>query len=215
MESCGSKIIRAKILSSPNTIIQSVLSIFELSSIRLKLLSDIISTGSGLIICGSLSPAEQFGFHPLLIQLSEKTKVPVLIDPLSNLRFSTGNCPQFIYNYDHFLKQYLTKGQTQLTPDWIIRFGQFPVAKNLMHYLESLDTHTILISSYGDTLDPIHQANTFLHCSPDQFCSQILQAEMPTPSDLWLEQWLILEITSRPDLPPTLLGCPHFFEGLF
>ena len=166
-----------QILNYSEKIVHNQLTSLPISSIRLELLNKIISSGHGLIICGRLSFQEQTEFAPILAQLSVKLSCPILIDPLSGLRLTTLDHSHFVYNYDHFLKQYKVDDNSLLKPDWIIRFGQFPVSKNLMLYLQSLNTHTILVSSYGDTLDPIHKANTEVHCLPALFCQQLLSSQ--------------------------------------
>lgn len=186
----------------------------SISSVRLELLSKVIGSGKGLIICGALNKQEQEGFSNRLSQLTHKLNCPVLIDPLSNLRFSSIDNSNYIYNYDHFLKQYHLNSDS-LKPDWIIRFGQFPVSKNLLLYLKSLNTHTILVSSYGDKLDPIHKANTEIHCLPATFCKQILATSITNKSDTHRSHWLALDKKSEAKIHHILNNSDNtqLFEG--
>ncbi len=186
----------------------------SISPVRLELLSKTIGSGNGLIICGALNKQEQYGFSDLLSQLAHKLNCPILIDPLSNLRFSSIDNSNYIYNYDHFLKQYHLNNDS-LKPDWIIRFGQFPVSKNLMLYLESLNTHTILVSSYGDKLDPIHKANIEIHCLPATFCKQILATHISSTSKTHYFHWLALDKKSEAKINHILNNSDNtqLFEG--
>ena len=180
---------------------------------QLELLSETINSGSGIIICGRLNMQEQAAFHPLLIKLSQQLNSPVLIDPLSNTRLSKNNSAHFIYNYDHFLKQTETDVLSDLNPDWIIRFGQFPVSKNLLLYLQLLDCHSILISSYGDKLDPIHKTNTQVQCSPGKFCEQLAALQIQAKDDFLLTQWQALETKSTQKIHQAVLDNEDLFEG--
>lgn len=203
-----------------DTLSKSTAPALNISQLRLELLSETINSGNGLIICGRLSSREQTGLDELLFQLTKKLNCPALIDPLSNLRFLTREFTQhdsshFICNYDHFLTQRHVIDHSTLKPDWIIRFGQFPTSKNLMLYLQSLSSHTILISSYGDKLDPIHKANTQIHCSPVQFCKQILQSAIQTQPKHWLNNWQELEKKSAAKISQSLTSMDNnkLFEG--
>ncbi|MCU7817336.1 MAG: 2-succinyl-5-enolpyruvyl-6-hydroxy-3-cyclohexene-1-carboxylic-acid synthase [gamma proteobacterium symbiont of Lucinoma myriamae] len=149
-------------MDNATNIIQSSILTTSISQKSLELLKKTLKTGSGLIICGRLTRQELCDFSTLLPLLADKLNYPVLVDPLSNQRFTASRHSHFIYNYDHFLKQALKQSavhtdKNKFTPKWIIRFGQFPVSKTLLQYLDSLECHTILVSSYGDRLDPIHK----------------------------------------------------------
>lgn len=189
--------LEEKILAGKKIIIQEEVPDLFISQVRLDLLNQTLNSGQGLIICGGLSIHEQKDFNQSLLQLTQQLNCPVLIDPLSNLRFSSLTHSHFIYNYDHFLKQGQITKKNELKPDWIIRFGQFPVSKNLMIYLQSLNCHTILVSSYGDKLDPIHKAHTQIHCSPRKFCRQLLNTPLQASSNNWINYWQDLEKQSE------------------
>ncbi|MCU7837154.1 MAG: 2-succinyl-5-enolpyruvyl-6-hydroxy-3-cyclohexene-1-carboxylic-acid synthase [gamma proteobacterium symbiont of Taylorina sp.] len=208
-----------EVLSTDNPSIpsktDSEVSSHTISPIRLNLLAKIINSDKGLIICGRLSSQEQIGFAQLLVQLTKTLNCPALIDPLSNCRFTQYDSSHFIYNYDHFLKQHHITGHTPLKPDWIIRFGQFPVSKNCLLYLQSLNCHSILVSSYGDKLDPIHKTNTQIHSLPSQFCQKILALSIQTQTQDWLKHWLNLEKKSAVRIQDvtTTIDNTAFFEG--
>lgn len=197
---------------------QSSIFTASISKKSLGLLVQTLETGNGVIICGRLTRQEQRHFDTLLALLADKLNCPVLIDPLSNQRFTTSCHSHFIYNYDHFLKQELKQVQVhtdknKMTPKWIIRFGQFPVSKALLQYLQSLQSHTILVSSYGDCLDPIHKANTVLHISPEKFCTQLLNSSITTCTTDWLNHWQQLERHSENSIEQSVEHCSDLFEG--
>ncbi len=199
-------------IEASTPIIQSNVSSSSISQTRCDLLTQILNSGNGLIICGRLTHQENRGFEVILSRLAEKINCPVLIDPLSNLRLSVLPDAHFIYNYDHFLKKY-HNDKKDFTPSWIIRIGQFPVSKNLLQYLQQLDSHTILVSSFGDCLDPIHKANTILHTSPVRLCQQLLEVSIKPNNKKWLTSWQMSDQRSENKIHDTLDKCASLFEG--
>lgn len=198
-------------IKSATPIIQSHFSRASLSEARCDLLTETLNSGNGLIVCGRLTYHEMQDFKESLILLAERFNCPVLIDPLSNFRLLAPSDIHFIHNYDHFLKNY--HNDNKFTPSWIIQFGQFPVSKNLLLYLAHLESHTILVSSYGDTLDPIHKANTLLNTSPDRLCRQLLESSIKPNTEQWLNDWLALEQNSEAKIQNSVKACDAFFEG--
>ncbi len=140
----------------------------------------------GLIICGRLSAREQAGLFPVLKQLAERLKCPVLIDPLSGLRLRVQNSQNFIINYDSFINK---TEFDNLSPQWIMHFGQFPLSKKLHQYLQVQKSQRIIISSYGDCLDPLHTRKEIIHSLPTDFCKSLLPLLKPAPDDHWLSLW--------------------------
>ncbi len=209
-------------IESATSIIQSEPSVPPVSLNQADVLSTILNNGNGLIICGRLTHQEKKGLKPLLVALAKKLNSPILIDPLSDLRLSGAIEDPFILNYDFFLQQGLFKehfvnkegnNEKPLSPDWILRFGQFPISKNLMQYLQSSDSHTILISSYGDYLDPIHKADTVIQTSPDVLCRQLISAPLEAKTRDWLAHWKNADQDSETRIHGSVSQCGGLFEG--
>ncbi len=185
----------------------------SINSTALHSAVDIFNSGHGLIICGLLNQQEQEGFTQAVSLLATRLNCPILIDPLSKQRFRSSYA-SFIYNYDHFLRQALTAKTVIDPPKWIIRFGQFPVSKALLNYLNSLESPTLLISSYGDSLDPIHKAHQIFHTLPKEFCTEVLKYSIKSGSQAWLEQWQTLEQASEHCIEQSLnTTVTNMFEG--
>lgn len=94
-----------------------------------------------------------------------------------------------------------------------MRFGQFPVSKNLMRYLQHLECHSILINSFGEWLDPIHKANTLLHTSPAELCKRLLINPIKANQPSWLNQWQEADRKAEDKIQQTLENLPFLFEG--
>ncbi len=184
------------------------------SAQQLKELSQLINSGNGLIICGRLNQQEQKDFIDLLPLLASKLNCPVLVDPLSNFRLCKqehSNHSYLLFNYDYFLKA--ESNQLKLQPQWILRFGQFPVSKNLMQYLSTTPSKNILISSYGDTLDPLHNTHQLIHSSAQSICAYLLDEAIEENTDNWLQQWQQLEQQSALIIDHQLQVNKQIFEG--
>jgi len=175
----------------------------------LKQIQKTLNKPGGLIICGRLTIIEQAGLQALLEQLAHTLNCPVLVDPLSGLRLNTLKNTDFIVNYDTFLDQ---AEYSQLAPEWIIHFGQFPLSKKLLQYLEQFNCPRILISSYGDCYDPLHKKKIILYTLPATFCWSILPLLNQQMEILWLSQWQTAEKQAQQRIQQALSGS-DLFEG--
>ncbi len=182
-----------------------------LEQIKKLSIANTLSSDQGIIICGQLTSNEKSGLSELLPLFLKKLNCPILLDPLSNLRFNTSIQKYAIYNYDHFLQHELS--HPQIKPKWIIRLGTFPVSKNLMYFLKQLNTTTLLINSFGDKLDPIKTANIFLNLSPKNFCSMLIDLPLKPKPLIWLKQWKQLEQQSEIKINNELENSKQLFEG--
>lgn len=209
------KHLSEQIIASATPAVHSSTASLSITDMTLKSLCSTLEAGNGFILCGRLTAQEQSHFVPRLAELAEKLNCPVLVDPLSNLRFHASDSDRLIYNYDHFLSNYHLRnrpGKPSLSPDWVIRFGQFPLSKNLMIFLQQLECETILVSPYGDWLDPIHKANTLLHTSPARLCQQLSDSFIKANPPSWLESWIKAEQQSEQSILQAL-ETDSAFEG--
>ena len=92
-----------------------------------------------LIVCGRLP----IGFDSTLImELSSYLNVPILADPLSQIRYGESH-PNIVSSYNHLLKL------KNISPDLVIRIGQKPVSKILCEQLDQWNDFTVLIDACG------------------------------------------------------------------
>ncbi len=145
---------------------------------QIKRILAILSNGCGIIICGPSVPEEDFA--PVVTELARRLHVPILADPLSNLRFGVHAQSNIICRYDAFLRQQEFVQYNR--PDWVLRFGAMPVSASLAKYLKHSSATTILCAPRGDWPDPLHQTTEMVHCDAISLCNRIMAGE-PTPGE--------------------------------
>lgn len=107
--------------------------------------------------------------------------IPILADPLSNLRKL--DHPNVISTYDA-----LFKGGLKIEPQFIIRVGQPVVSKHLNKWLKAVKCPQILIQN-NDTPDAYPKVPTIsIESSANDFFRQA-QNITPTQNEKWLEKW--------------------------
>lgn len=154
---------------------------------QLARLSTIFEHGKkGLIVCGSQTDLE---LAEAIIQVSEHLQIPILADPLSQIRTLGQDSLNIITSYDAILKD--DKLREQLKPDFIIRFGAMPVSKPYRFYLETHENvHHIIVSNHVEFREPIGMETLFIETDPILLCEQIIkhtnQIGLKTN---WLKKW--------------------------
>ncbi len=179
------------------------------SQSTLQAVQTLLDNHPGLIICGRLRPEEQDNLQPVLSSLAEKLNCPVLIDPLSGLRLTAKRIRLLLMNYDTFLDKANFNGQS---PQWIIHLGQFPLSKKLQQYLQQQNCQRIIVSSYGDCLDPLHTQKQVVNTLPKAFCQALLPLVTRNPDSHWLTQWQDAEQQAENRINRAL-NTDQLFEG--
>ncbi|AGA91984.1 2-succinyl-5-enolpyruvyl-6-hydroxy-3-cyclohexene-1-carboxylic-acid synthase [Thioflavicoccus mobilis 8321] len=143
-------------------------------------------TGRGLICCG---PGEHG--QPIAEALHRCTAalaLPVLVDPLSGLRFGPGPEPR-IARYDSLLRNPATAAG--LRPDWVIRLGRAPVSKTLNEWLTGVPS--ILIDPAERWCDPTHDARLQIGARPERFLAWLAESGLVVAAPDWLARWQAAE----------------------
>ncbi len=161
-----------------------------------------LSGRRGVILVGEL-PAMP-GFAEALARLAERLGAPILAEPLSNLRHGPHvgrpDLPRILTRQARFLR---TAG---FRPDWVLRFGRFPVSRTLERWLASLaGTEHLLVAPPGTWPDPLKLSGTLVRADAAAVVEALLDTPLaPAPAD-WLDAWRRAEAaTGEPD---------RFFEG--
>jgi len=154
----------------------------------------------GVIVCGEAPyPA---GFADAIARLAAALAAPVLAEVLANLRCGAHDKTHFIAHAARFLRQAALP-----RPDWILRFGRFPVARVIERWLAGLDdAEHILVAAPGDWPDPLRQADVRIEAEPLALVDALLPACRPASAD-FLHAWLAEEKSV-----PQTTAVP-FFEG--
>jgi 2-succinyl-5-enolpyruvyl-6-hydroxy-3-cyclohexene-1-carboxylate synthase len=144
-------------------------------------LADAMSGRPGAIICGAADYPP--GFADAVTALARQLDCPILAEPLSNLRFGEHERHRLSVRYEAFLRN--PSFVATYPPQWLLRFGAFPVTRSLQNWLEGgatvLETTQIVVTPDPRWPDPPHSASTILHACSLEAC-RALRAAKPRPA---------------------------------
>jgi 2-succinyl-5-enolpyruvyl-6-hydroxy-3-cyclohexene-1-carboxylate synthase len=146
--------------------------------------------GRGLIYCGPDNPRP--GFPVAVLRCAAALGVPVLVDPLSELRFGAVAGPgpsPLISRYKSLVRN--PQAAQALRPDWVLRFGRAPISRTLLEWLPGIPL--LLVDPAERWSDPAHdlglEQSLHLPLDPVALC-ETLAADPPHTADpSWLIQW--------------------------
>ena len=131
-----------------------------------SLASELIRTERGVIVCG---PQDEPGFPEAVARLADQLNVPILADPLSQVRCGPHHGSLVIDAYDAFLRS--DDISRSLAPQLLLRFGAAPTSKPLLPYLQRhAASRQVLIDSGDGWRDPALTADQQLRSDPRLFC---------------------------------------------
>lgn len=140
----------------------------------------------GLIVCG---PQVNPELAEAIVELATFWNIPVLADPLSQLRAGDHEKDHIIISYDAILRHEHIR--TQLKPDFIIRFGAMPVSKMYLFYVEEHEeTLQFVVEDHGGYRDPTSQLSEFIYADAQSLCYDLLSEKRElTKNSQWLRMW--------------------------
>lgn len=147
-------------------------------SVDLRSVADVavrISSGRGAIVCGELRPNP--AFVETVTALAAHLACPILAEPLSGLRFGSHDRSRLVVRYNRWLDDPAARATTR--PDWILRFGGWPVTRRLQDYVASAGMQ-LLVDPLPRWNDPVHRLACLLRADPAEACAALLDAG-PTP----------------------------------
>jgi 2-succinyl-5-enolpyruvyl-6-hydroxy-3-cyclohexene-1-carboxylate synthase len=159
-----------------------------------RILTQAISGRPGIIVCGELPPEKKL--PEALTALAARLGCPILAEPLSNLRFGPHDRSQLCVRYNLWL------GEPQVAPsrpEWILRFGAFPVTRNLQNYLSGSASIHALVEPWPRWNDPTHRLTHLLRADPLAVCQAILTAAPTAAPAGWLKGFMDCESAARAD----------------
>ncbi|MBA2175793.1 2-succinyl-5-enolpyruvyl-6-hydroxy-3-cyclohexene-1-carboxylic-acid synthase [Halobacillus locisalis] len=150
-----------------------------------ELVSEWKQKEKGVIVVG---PQVDENLREAATQLAHRLGVPILADPLSQLRAGVHDKRNVIENYDALLKSELVR--EQLLPDYIIRFGAMPVSKAYLKWVRDLDVDHYIVDAEKSYREPAGVAAQFVWGDPVSFCERAasLLADEGKESE-WLGHW--------------------------
>lgn len=140
----------------------------------------------GLIVCG---PQVEGEFAKAVVTFAQEWNLPILADPLSQLRAGNHCKDVIIEGYDAILRN--KRVRDSLKPDFIIRFGAMPVSKMYLFYVqENSDVTQYIIEHDEGYRDPTSQSTTFIYADPVHLCQSLTcgHAHSNRNND-WLRKW--------------------------
>ncbi|MDP3538613.1 MAG: 2-succinyl-5-enolpyruvyl-6-hydroxy-3-cyclohexene-1-carboxylic-acid synthase [Azonexus sp.] len=158
-------------------------------------LSEAISARPGIIVCGEMKPED--GFADALTLLAARLGFPIFAEPLSNLRFGSHDRSQLYVRYNHWL------GNPAFTethrPEWVLRFGTYPVTRRLQAYVATATTTHALVEPSPLWTDPSHRLTHLLRADPLSVCLELLAVSpAPIPGN-WLAPFAAEEKAAQSD----------------
>ncbi|MDM8098487.1 MULTISPECIES: 2-succinyl-5-enolpyruvyl-6-hydroxy-3-cyclohexene-1-carboxylic-acid synthase [Oceanobacillus] len=145
------------------------------------------SSRKGLLVCG---PEMNVNFAERVCELAQVWNLPVLADPLSQLRTGEHDKTHVIEGYDAFLRD--SEIRERLQPDYIIRFGAMPVSKAYLFYVkEHSHIPQFVVEENEGFRDPTGNDTAYIYADPRQLCSQLIEkAPDKLSTAAWLDEWL-------------------------
>jgi 2-succinyl-5-enolpyruvyl-6-hydroxy-3-cyclohexene-1-carboxylate synthase len=157
-----------------------------------------LSGRTGVIVCGEARYPANFG--AVVARLAATLEAPVLAEALSNLRCGPHDQSRFVTHAARFLRQ-----SDLPRPDWVLRFGGFPVSRAIERWLAGLNvTEHLFVAVPGDWTDPLWQHSVRIEGDPFAVATALASLCRPASTD-FLKEWLAAE-----------KACPEntiFFEG--
>ncbi|MFG6148197.1 2-succinyl-5-enolpyruvyl-6-hydroxy-3-cyclohexene-1-carboxylic-acid synthase [Halobacillus sp. B23F22_1] len=152
----------------------------------------LFSGQKGLIVCG---PQSNKQLPHYIAQLAAKAGLPIIADPLSQLRTGPHDKRNVIESYDALLRS--EKFKNDYKPDYIIRFGAMPVSKAYLKWIQkhSNDVDHYVVDEFASHREPSGVPTTFVFSHPAEFCEQILKDVGEEGNETeWLSQWKSLNV---------------------
>ena len=152
-------------------------------------LAKCIAGRPGIIVCGEMQA--NHGQNAALAELASRLSCPILAEPLSGLRFGPHDRSHVCVGYNRWLDA--GGAHEPPTPEWLIRFGAFPVTRNLQNYVSGNAGTHIVIDPWPRWVDPSRQITHLLRADPTAFCQALLREKLEPAADDWLAGFVALD----------------------
>lgn len=161
-------------------------------------LANRLSGRPGIVVCGEMPLDEKR--NNALVGLARALDCPILAEPLSGLRFGPHDRSRLCVGYNRWLDSHDARDIPP--PEWIIRFGAFPVTRKLQNYLSGSPATQIVVAPWPLWADPARKLTDLLRTDPEPFCTALLRERLKPANKDWLGKFLALEQqVAEPDAP--------------
>lgn len=139
-----------------------------------------------LLICG---PQDDDAAVRPLVRLAERMSVPILADPLSQLRRHPDTNPDLVLSaYDLLLRH--PRWQETMAPDLVIRFGRTPTSKVLLESLRRWQSVPQVVVHAGEAFaDPTFTGSVFVRSDVPTFCRRLSDMLPIVNGTGWSTRW--------------------------
>jgi 2-succinyl-5-enolpyruvyl-6-hydroxy-3-cyclohexene-1-carboxylate synthase len=165
-----------------------------------------------LIVCGPQADAALAG---PLSELAKSLGAPLLVDPLSQLRWGDHPRDTLIDRYDAALRHYPTADS--LSPDIILRIGSIPTSKTLNEYLKRQSAVPLVVIDASRWPDPSHLTTEMIHADPRLACvsvlAQLRSSHAGKTESEWLSKWRTVNSTASAAIERHTCALGETFEG--
>lgn len=143
----------------------------------------------GVIVCG---PQTDEALAPVLVALSKKLQIPLLADPLSQIRNGPHEKVTLITTYDAIFKDAALR--EALAPDYILRFGAMPISKHYSFYVqEHSEALQFVVDSSDEVREPTNQPSEYIVADSVGLCEDLLNILPDKLPNRWLKKWQTYE----------------------
>ena len=161
----------------------------------IRRITEAIAGHPGVIVCAEM--AMEIDLAEALTALAARLGCPILAEPLSSLRFGTHDRSHLCVRYNLWLDD--SEAATAHRPEWILRFGSYPVTRNLQSYLTCNASVHALVEPWPRWSDPAHQLTHVLRADPLAVCQALLEATPDTPPTGWMNGFMERETKAQAD----------------
>ncbi|MEQ6389792.1 2-succinyl-5-enolpyruvyl-6-hydroxy-3-cyclohexene-1-carboxylic-acid synthase [Bacillaceae bacterium S4-13-58] len=138
-----------------------------------------------LFVCG---PQTDKASAKAIARLAAHAQIPLLADPLSQIRAGDHPKDTLIETYDALLK--IKRIKENWKPDVIIRFGAMPISKPYLQYVQfHPECRHIVIEESEGYREPAGLESTFIYADSTKFAQALQQEVTPKENKSWLINW--------------------------
>jgi 2-succinyl-5-enolpyruvyl-6-hydroxy-3-cyclohexene-1-carboxylate synthase len=146
-----------------------------------------LSRRHGVIVCGEHPFAT--GFADAVTALAARLDCPILAEPLSNLRFGAHDRSRLLVRYNLWLGD--SPAGDEDRPEWVLRFGAWPVTRNLQDYAAAAEQ--IVVDPWPRWSDPAHRVTRMLRADPTALCRALLAQQLAPAPPVWRARLAVRE----------------------